>query len=326
VGRAEDSEGVYTLEDGELWVGNCAQIGQGLADGKFTQSGGLHWVSKTLYIAALPAANKVPTYTISGGTLAADTINVGPDGHVGKFAISGADAEIAVFENLLFGEEAKFAAVENSKIHLVGAKFVNHSTTETELAGLANVELAFGLCEEIATFEVAGSDKGIDNGGFDNNFELGALTLGRIQDLDGPGLVALVDAIDNGNREAEGKAEALYAFLLAISEDSLLVLNHLNLYVQAADLAEGSVLDLFGGMFSVEGNLEDQIWGWINAGVVVDGWIPDPEFVVEYHADVDWTTVYAIPEPTPLALLGLGLLWIRGSRTLARRFRTTRHP
>jgi hypothetical protein len=313
VGHADESEGVYLLDGGELWVGNCTQVGHLLADGKFTQSGGVHSINTALKVGCAPVADKVPTYTISGGTLSADTINVGPDGDVGKLDISGADAEVAVFDKLRFGEYAKFAAVEGSTIALVGADFMNHCTAEAELSGLANVELAFDECDRVATLEAAGSDKGPGNAGFDNNFELGALTLGLFELGEDPGLVQLVDAIDNGNRGATGEAEALYVTLLAIGEDSNLLLNHLNLYAQVVDLdveavnlARGSALDLFGGVFSVAGNLESEIWGWINAGILVDSWISDPEFVAEYDAHVDWTSVYAIPEPVSLVLLGVG--------------------
>jgi len=158
----------------------------------------------------------------------------------GTLDITGAGAEITVSNLLSFGANGTFAAVAGASIHMTGANFENQSTNETELAGLANLELIFeGGPADTDDVEVACEDKGVVTQGYVDNFALGKLTVGGA-DI---GMVRLVDNTDNGNRGGTGgNAEALYVDRLELGAGSVLDLNNLHLYWRSGFVDNGGTI------------------------------------------------------------------------------------
>jgi hypothetical protein len=120
--------------------------------------------------------------------------------------------------------------------------FYTSSTNAAKLAGLANMTMLF---EDTATdwyqdldydYEVAGEDLGAVLAGYEENFVLGTLEIGRTT----VGQLRLVNL--NDNQLDSSLAEALYVDTLIVGSGSELDLNGLNLYCRVAQIADGAVI------------------------------------------------------------------------------------
>ncbi len=227
--------GIYQMNGGSLSA-NVIIIGTVFgSDSAFIQTGGSVDVQQQLLISGHDA-----NYTIFDGNLTASVLRVGSKSSSkyshGTLAILGSQAEIEVSQRLSFASGSTFVAVPGSTIHITGptslpeqgsdgSTFDILSTDPAALAGMGNLTLIFeGGDEFVATFEVAGEDRGRGLGGFFENFVLDTLQIGG-EDV---AQVRLVDWIDN-QPGWEG-SEALYVKNLIIGTDSYLDLNGLNLY------------------------------------------------------------------------------------------------
>jgi len=224
--------GTYDLSGGSLSTHHI-DIGW-KSNGTFTQSEGTNTVSSHLYLGLWSGGNG--TYTISGGSLSVPDFYVGMGGN-GTLNIDNATADISVSNKLRFGPDSTFTAVPGTTIHMTGSAFENANTDANDLAGLSNLELIFeGGNADTDPFEVAGQDLGAVMAGFDNNFALGTLTLGRI-DI---GKIQLVDNFDN--QSGWQGSEALYIYNLNIGAGSYLDLNGLNLYYLSGTIDPGATI------------------------------------------------------------------------------------
>ncbi|MFH1417701.1 MAG: hypothetical protein ABII12_05370 [Planctomycetota bacterium] len=240
------STGTYELSGAGSLSASYEFIGSE-GTGTFTQTGGSNVINTDLGLGQ--ASGSSGTYVILAGVLNAGSLLVGGSGS-GTFNITGAGVDITVSDLLYFGADSTFTAAAGNKIHMTGANFENESTSEVDLAGLANLELIFeGGTGQTEDLEVACEDKDTVMAGYDNNFSLGKLTVGGAD----VGDVRLVDNIDNGNRGGVGgAAEALYVDSLVLNAGSVLDLNGLHLYWRTEFVNSGGTI-INGYMGQVEG-------------------------------------------------------------------------
>jgi len=261
VGNFVGSQGSYNLSgSGQLITNNTQIIGrQNGSKGTFNQTGGTNTVHGTLVLGEEVGADG--RYTISGGALSAQELQVGYQG-TGRFDIDSSAASITVSDELFFGADSIFTAVTNSTIRIKGS-LDNWNTDETDLAGFNNLSLIFedGATTDTETFEVAGEDLGATRSGFDENFALDTLMLGE----DAISILQLVDWRDN----ATG-VEALYVSDLIIGNGSYLDLNGLNLYCLNY-MNYGGTVALNGGHIEVVPVPGAVLLGSIGLGMV--GWL-----------------------------------------------------
>lgn len=227
------TSGTYDLRGGYLNTSIApASIGyQG--DGDFVQSGGYHEggvITLGVY------AGSRGSYTLSGGTLSAQSIVVSSTG-TGRLAITNSAARLVLSKTLRFGATAAFTAETGSEVHFSGIGRVEiQGVDETAMAGLGQVGIVFeGGTGGWAKMEVAGHDFGPVGDGLSMNFHLGGLYVGGAQ----PAKLCLVDLSDNQSRPG---LEALYAEELYVGPGSTLDLNGLHLYSPDAMIL-GSVIN-----------------------------------------------------------------------------------
>jgi len=205
--------------------------------GTFNQTGGTNTVGMSLLLGSDDDGGGTGTYSISGGTLSAQELQVGTWG-TGHFDINDASASITLSELLLFGDNSEFTAVPNSMIHMKGASFDVFDSSPSGLSGLNNLSLVFeGGPDVNCTFEVAAEDAGHAGANFYRNFALDALIIGWAD-------VGRVQLVDRRDRVAGN--EALYVKELTINDGSHLDLNGLNLYYQIL-IYNGGTIELNGG-------------------------------------------------------------------------------
>jgi len=262
-------EGSYELQSGHLITERSRVYGTGTP--YFVQTGGTHtcdwlWVTNG------------GQYRMSGGVLEATYASLS------SWEITDPAAEVSI--GRLLELHGTVGAVEGTTIRMFstpGAEpedvvgFQTSSTDPAAQAGLGNIRLIFeGGTGALNTLEAAG----LIDGGFTENFALGALQVGGESGL---AYVRLVDEIDNGFR-LSGAAEALFVDELLIGADSQLATGGLRLYV-AHDVR--ALLDTY-----------------ITDGRLVDGRQPAQPILTVYDPANDWTVV--VPEPATLSLLALG--------------------
>jgi hypothetical protein len=173
------------------------------------------------------------------------SVDVGSDtaaGRSGVFNVTSSAARIQFNDALRLKSSAMVEAVPGSSIHMTGMGGVeNHSTSPSNLLGLANLEFVFENGRgAFAPFEVAGKDVGADLAGFSNNFALHQLTLGGVDD----GFVRLLNAFDN---HGDGGRESLYLDVLDIGLNSLLDLHGLLVYARESVTIDGTTYLAAGG-------------------------------------------------------------------------------
>ncbi len=284
--------------------------------GHFVQTGGTNTIRRygNLYLGYEPGSHG--TYSISGGTLEANAILVGSDGH-GTFNILSSDASITVKRNRLsFGANSVLTAVEGSTIRMNNARLGNKSTDPAALGGMNNLKVVFEGRSYKNTFEVAGEDMGVSLAGLDLNFALHALQVGT---GDVRGKLELVDNFDN--QPGWVGDEALYVKNLIIEGvGSSIDLNGLNLYY----LNGGDPKQLFHADSNLDGRVDvtdltalaaswsflspgDKEWsqGDTNGDMLID--IVDlTALAANWGAETIVIPGGAVPEPTALVLLALG--------------------
>ena len=222
---AVELHGIYHLSAGAVLTSARAEV-----DGLFFHDGGEH-ESGQIWIGALAAP---ALYAIDAGLLKVADLHVGrsfADGNApGVLRITDPAANVTVSGLLAIHQLGSVDAVAGATIHMTGSAFENLSTDPSAVAGLANVELVFeGGPLPLDPFEVAGADRGAVPGGFDQNFALGALTLGNGT------TIARVQLVDLANNHLLSRgAEALYVKELTVGADSTLDLQGLNLYCMTA--------------------------------------------------------------------------------------------
>ena len=357
-----------TLNAGNVYIGN--QSGVPPADSTFLQTGGVSNITGNLF---LGNDNDTGTYEMRGGQLVVggqckvgnnllqsnlilrsgaaqfNSLQVGPAGdatHTSLLAIYGPDPYVQVSGNLSFGPGARVQADPQSAIHMTGANFENKSTSEPNLAGLANLTLIYDNQSPGATdtFEIASTDLGRNPAGFVNNFALGGI------ELDNNALVELVDSFNNGNRNGVGgAAEALYVDQLILEAGSTLDLNNLHLYVCDLEDQGGTILN--GDLISMCPGDADGDWAVDSADLATWQRSYDPLGTTRTFDQGDWDgngridsadlatwqrnyhplymgpaslgSPEVTPEPATLLLVGSGLLTL--ARVTGRRKRKHTH-
>ena len=214
IARDPTAVGTYTLSGGSLETPSMAIGVSGV--GRFVQSGGVVTVTSAI-IGRNPGSAGV--CELRGGRFDVRSLSVAKDGN-GTLALSAA-ADLHVTETLSFGAGGVLTAEPGSVIHMTGGELANASALPGNLAGLANVRLAFDASGAgTATFEAAGEDMGTSPAGWAGNFAVGALELS--------GGIHLAAAADN--RPASGGAEAVYVDELILNTGGSVDLNGLKLY------------------------------------------------------------------------------------------------
>ena len=223
---SEEPSSMYLISGGRLTAGEIYLHALD-ADKRFIQTGGIVEVEKTVAI-----YDSRSSYAMHGGQLYTKELKIGSKYYFGtsseggNFAIMSQDAEVHVSETLSFGYPSQFISSPGATIHMDGASLFNYSTDSNALSGLGNLSLIFeGGDDYVATFEIAGEDRGIGYGGFFENFALDTLQIGGDE---GAAHLQLVDLFDN-QPDWEG-SEALYVKELILGEGSTLDLNGLSLY------------------------------------------------------------------------------------------------
>ncbi len=264
VGGEVGGTGDYTLSENAKATFGYEYVGSG-GKGTFTQTGGTHTMdylylgksSEGTYIfsgGALKCGGSIAVggegngqFIQSGGTLNASDVYIGSNG---KFSIENPSSQIKVTGGFYLLSGSEFHAVPGTII-TTGA-FHNHCTSEAALADLVNLELKFDGNNPLGYSEIeAASRRG---GGFENNFAIGALTIGQ----DAPEELFLVDSVDNGNRGSG--SECLYLNSLNIFDGSILNLNGLDLYVRGdmANLFNTWIQD--GRLINRMGSIDKSLW------------------------------------------------------------------
>ena len=238
----------------------CATVGD-RGTGVFTQHHGTTTINGTLAIGRQPGGQG--TVTIHDGLLEAHVIDIGPAGE-GTLNIAGPDAEILVKDALLLGPGSVLEAVPGSEIHLQAARFDNRSTDPVDLAGLGNLAMVFqGGVAPMATFELAGEDRGAVMSGFDENFALGSLDVGGAEEA----YLLLGDLFDNS---PGGGLEALYLDDLRVGPGSILDMNpflDFHVYYRGTLTVEGEIINGYPEYVPEPGTLT-----LLAAGAALLGW------------------------------------------------------
>ena len=190
------------------------------------------------------------TYAITGGSLTTPGLSVGDHGSYDSsqsatLAILSSQARITVSQCFSLGRGSTLTAVPGATVHITSAgpipnilwphqsNFEIWSTDPASLVGLENLTVIFeGGAGVVATFEVAGQDRGEGYGGFFDNFALGTLQIGG----DEAAYLKLVDLVDN-QPDWLG-TEALYVKNLIIGSGSTLDLGGLNIYYLHSTIAD----------------------------------------------------------------------------------------
>lgn len=241
----------YEMKGGHLLAGDLHVLGE--RDGaQFIQTGGEVTVQRSMMI-----DGRDPNYTLLGGSLTTRNLIVGDVGPIGHFillnsqyaysqgatlALLSPQSRIDVAEYVAFGAGSVFVAAPGSTIHFSNpsgnpsrlfSTFDNWSTDPASLVGLESLTVIFeGGAGAIATFEVAGQDRGEGYAGFFDNFALGTLQIGG----DEAAYLKLVDLVDN-QPDWLG-AEALYVKNLIIGSGSTLDFGGLNIYYLHSTIAD----------------------------------------------------------------------------------------
>jgi hypothetical protein len=146
---------------------------------------------------------------------------------VGSSIAAAGDLTLAVNGGL-----AVISASNLGELH-VGGSFIHRISDEgSHTTKLGTLHMDGSRLQQL---EVAGTDLGLPDDTIPNNFDWGAMTVGRNGQ---PTTVELVDSIDNLNRGVNGEPEALYLSGFPQGEDglrirpgSVLVLNGIQAYV-----------------------------------------------------------------------------------------------
>jgi len=245
-----NSIGNYELNDGLLYVGRNETIG---VKGGAThyQYGGMHAVACALSVGGVAGSSGV--LETEGGILKARTLRVGVGAGGGFLGIYGSAADVKISDSCILGKNSEVSVLDGA-IHMTNniAAFMNWSTNELALVGLADLEVIFegGIQSDggpryrpnpqpkWATYEVSGENLGNTMPeGYMKNFLLRKLTVGGVH----PARVRLVERCDNGNRTS-GNREALYVHDVTVSAGSTLDLAGLNVYADGTVEIQGTVI------------------------------------------------------------------------------------
>ncbi len=177
------------------------------------------------------------TYEISGGNLSAFNVNVNPGG---TLAIDDASAQVTVSGTLTLRNGGKLSAVHGSLITLTGSNVKNESRRPEDLEGLGELTLAFQPIVIAVTdlMELAGKDLGADMRGFDANFALGTLIVGK---PDGSSHVNLLLA--DVFRNLGPDPEALYVHDIYVYDNAVLNMDFLHVYYDGTLIANGQIFN-----------------------------------------------------------------------------------
>ena len=244
-GEAALTVGGPLTVQGPLELGEQAQLSGRSAAlarwGGVTQTGGTFRVVTDLAIGTEPGSLR-SYYNISGGTLFADVLEVGPVAD-GILHITGPAARIEISRTLRFGPWPQLNVVPGGAVHMSAAAFENVSTDAEALVGLSNLTMIFeGGTGDGDPFEVAGADRGATMAGLAENFALGTLRLGGNA---GVGQVRLADAFDN---QLDGAGnEVLYVHRLRVGAGSTLDLAGKQLYYLSAAIDPAATITPAGG-------------------------------------------------------------------------------
>ena len=223
------SQGVVDVQGGTL-RSDFTYVGYD-STGTVHQSGGVYQATDTMIL----GHEGTGVYNLSGGTLMAATLQVGNEA-AGTLSILTASATVIIAQSFKLNADigqygrSYFTAAPGSRIHMVGGSYHNESTTEENVAGLANVTLSFeGRELDIATAEAASEDLGAVYERLSGNFALGGILVSG-------GTLRLTDEFDNGNRR---DSEALYAHTLRVGDEATLMLDGLTMYAGIWDRSAG---------------------------------------------------------------------------------------
>lgn len=113
--------------------------------------------------------------------------------------------------------------------------------------------------------------------------------------------------IDGGTADVDGPVH------IGWGGTGSLILNSGSITVSAIDLGgaggSGSIA-ITGGILNVRGWVEEEMWMLVDDGLMTGYGSPD-NVMIAYDEDADITTVWAVPEPITVSLLGLGALLLR---------------
>ena len=252
--------GTYRLAGGTLSAVSCITMGDGIGTliidggavstpimvltnlvvgdlgvGAHSQSGGSIKVGGEMVLGR--GLGSSGTYAISGGSLTAGGLYVGGQG-AGHLNLAGAGANVTVTQVLQFGPAGSLSAAAGSTVSLPGTNVLNFSSEPGSLLDLLNLTLVFepSLIGQPDKFEVACKDRGVSLSGFDENFALGALMLGR-PGVSGGACVTLIDDYEN-----RGPGEALYLHDLYVYPGSTLDMTGINVYYDGTLVEEGQII------------------------------------------------------------------------------------
>ena len=258
VGVDPGSIGLLEMNDGVLAIGSASSEYTGefvgvQGQGTFIQRGGTHTIHGELKIGTDTGGQG--RFEMHGGSLSATTVWVGIGGGVGQLVLAGGQI---VFENLVvgavspaspgllfirgvaprieiagdlvFAQNATFAAEAGAEVRLTGSMFDVRGTDPGKVQGMQNLTLAFAGEGDAEPFEVASADRGRLDAAMTGNFALHGLQIES-------GIVQLKDEFDNST--ASSDPEALYLRHLLIDDGATLDLNGFNVYVGVWDRSAG---------------------------------------------------------------------------------------
>jgi hypothetical protein len=199
--------------------------------GTFTQTGGTHTVSSDLYLGG-DSSGSTGTYSLSGGTLSAGSVELGRRG-AGRLDLDGSAGVVTVSGLMKLRALGSLSAVAGSTIEVAG----DWENASTDGVAFGTFGLAAGSHFNMAgdgttglEYEVGAGDYGAIGPGYYANFALGDFQVVS-------GTTRLVDLFDN-DPDASG-TEALYVDVLRIADGATLALNGCNLYYHNWDQSAG---------------------------------------------------------------------------------------
>ncbi|UCG58166.1 MAG: PEP-CTERM sorting domain-containing protein [Phycisphaerales bacterium] len=333
VGRA--SVGRFFLSGGTVNTTNLMHVGDDPGgDGTFTMSGGVMSLGNsdvdwdTLHIGRDGATGSV---TISDGVLSTGTFNVGNQvDSLATLLISGGTINVGETLNTNAFNVANngatgSATITGGLINISGNLNVGNSSGDGPddiipsqgelemLDGIINIgadpdlrDLRIGHNDAVGLMTMRGGTININGGLIVGSTNYEVISEEPLEEVPHPGTGHLIMtggliSIPDANSVAIG------------TEGSTGILDLWGGTIRAGDLligepGSGGILDIRGGTLLLAGDKTDTIAGYMQAGLVTAyGGAMDAELLYDFDvANAGMTTVAAIPEPTTMALLGLG--------------------